>query len=289
MSTRRQFLKRGTAAAAAAGLDFRPRQAPSAEARMPPAPLPTARELIHRRDPVLIGHRGLPDAAPENTLPSFAAALEHAPDFIELDYRHSGDGRPMVIHDEKLDRTTDARRRFGGQDILIGTKSARELAELDAGSWKDARFAGTVLPTLEAALDLMTPKTCVMIERKDGDAATLVNLLHARRLTERVIIQAFDWRFIDDCRRLDPTIPTGLLGSGPLDAEKIAQAKKIGAEVVGWKEQDLDEAGLVAARREGFKVWSWTVNKEQRARELVSWGLNGLITNHCDIAHDWLR
>jgi glycerophosphoryl diester phosphodiesterase len=280
--TRRQFLKIG-AAAAACGTLARPTLAHFAEARMP-----TAHELIKRRDPVLVGHRGLPGEAPENTLASFEAALKHRPDFIELDYRHSGDGVPMVIHDEKLDRTTDARQKWGGENILIGTKTAKELAGLDAGRWKDERFAGTVLPTLEAALDLMTPKACVMIERKDGDAKTLVDLLQAKKLTNRVIVQAFDWDFIDDCRRLDPTIPTGLLGSDPLDADKIAKAKTIGSEVVGWKEQDLDEAGLKAALKSGFKVWSWTVNKEERARQLVSWGLNGLITNRCDIARAWL-
>jgi glycerophosphoryl diester phosphodiesterase len=278
---RRRFLKFGTAAAAYASLGSP--FAHSAEARMS-----TARELILRRDPVLVGHRGLPGEAPENTLPAFEAAMKHRPDFIELDYRHSGDGVPIVIHDEKLDRTTDARALFGGENILIGTKTAKELAPLDAGRWKDERFAGTVLPTLEAALDLMCPTTCVMIERKDGDAETLIKLLHAKKLTERVIIQAFDWNFIDDCRRLDPKIPTGLLGSNPLDTDKIAKAKAIGAEVVGWKEQDLDEAGLKAAQNAGFQVWSWTVNKEERARELVRWGLNGLITNHCDQAREWL-
>jgi len=280
---RRQFLKSGTAAVAC-GTFFRPHQAHSAEARMP-----TALELINRRAPVLVGHRGLPGEAPENTLPSFQAAMAHNPDFIELDYRHSGDGVPMVIHDEKLNRTTTARQKWGGEDILIGTKTAKELAGLDAGRWKDERFAGTVLPTLEAALDLMTPKTCVMIERKDGDAQTLIKLLHAKKLTDRVIIQAFDWEFIDDCRRLDPKIPTGLLGSDPLDADKIAKARDIGAEVVGWKDQDLDEAGLKAAHKAGFKVWSWTVNKEERARQLAGWGLNGLITNRCDIAREWLN
>jgi glycerophosphoryl diester phosphodiesterase len=284
--TRREFLQ-ASVVVAAAGVVGRQSPAPSAEARMPTALLPTARELIMRSEPVLVGHRGLPIEAPENTLASFEAAMKHKPDFIELDYRHSGDGVPMVIHDEKLDRTTDARAVFGGENILIGTKTAKELAQLDAGRWKDERFAGTVLPTLEAALDQMTPTTCVMIERKDGDAETLIKLLHAKKLTERVIIQAFDWSFIDDCRRLDPKIPTGLLGSDPLDADKIAKAKAIGSEVVGWKEQDLDETGIKAAHKAGFKVWSWTVNKEERARQLISWGLNGLITNHCNVARAW--
>src|SRR5687767_12173461 len=92
--TRRQFLKAGTAAALC-GAFPRPTPTHSAEARMP-----TARELLERGGTLIIGHRGLPGAAPENTLPSFEAALKHGPDFIELDYRHSADGLPMVIHDE---------------------------------------------------------------------------------------------------------------------------------------------------------------------------------------------
>ena len=129
--------------------------------------------------PLIIAHRGLPKSNPENTLPSFRAALEHKPDVVECDYRHSADGVPMVIHDDKLDRTTDAVAVFGRREIVIGGLKRDELRRLDAGKWFDAKFAGTVLPTLEETIDAVCPTAKLMIERKGGDPATLVPALRA--------------------------------------------------------------------------------------------------------------
>jgi len=250
--------------------------------------LPTADELLRRDGTLLIAHRGLPVDAPENSLPGFEAALAHQPDFVELDYRHSADGVPIVIHDAKLDRTTNSRTVFGQADVLIGTKPAAELTKLDAGSWYAAKFADARLPTLDEAIDLVCPKACLMIERKDGDAATLVELLRKKKVLDRVIVQAFDWDFIADVRKLQPNLPTGLLGKNELDAEKIARIRAIAPRVIGWDYRDLDAPGIRAGHDAGVKVWSYTVNSEAKAREFAAAGLDGLITNHADKARDWL-
>jgi glycerophosphoryl diester phosphodiesterase len=249
---------------------------------------PSADDLIRRDGALLIAHRGLPIAAPENSLPGFEAALAHKPDFVELDYRHSADGVPIVIHDAKLDRTTNSRSVFGQAEVLIGTKPAAELAKLDAGSWYDPKFTGTRLPTLEESIDLVCPKNCLMIERKDGDAATLVEMLRKKNVLDRVVVQAFDWEFIADVRKLEPDLPTGLLGKIAIDAEKLARIRAIRPRVIGWDYRDLDAVGIQAAHAAGVKVWSYTVNSEAKARELAAAGLDGLITNHANSARGWL-
>ena len=238
--------------------------------------------------PLIIAHRGLPKSFPENTLPSFRAALEFKPDVVECDYRHSADGRMICIHDEKLDRTTDSVAVLGKAEVVIGSQSADELQKLDAGKWFDPKFAGTRLPTLEETIDAVCPHAKLMIERKDGDAATLVSILHRMNVVSRCIVQAFDWKFIADVRRLDPTIVTGLLGKDALDAEKIAEARRIGSEVVGWRYTDLNAESIAAAQAAGLKVWSYTIDKPDEARKLVAAGLDGLITNRCDEARSWL-
>ncbi|MCE9604206.1 MAG: glycerophosphodiester phosphodiesterase [Planctomycetia bacterium] len=252
------------------------------------APLLSVDELLRLPKTLVIAHRGLPEAAPENSLPGFAAALDHKPDFVELDYRHSSDGVLTVIHDEKLDRTTNSRTRFGQDGTPIGRKTAAELRELDAGTWFSPKFAGTRLPTLSEAIDLVCPKAGLMIERKDGDAAALVKLLNEKKVLDRVIVQAFDWSFIAEVRKLEPNLPTGLLGERELDAEKLAKIREIAPRVIGWNQRDLDAAGIRAAHELGVKVWSWTVNEPARARELVAAGLDGLITNRADAARAWL-
>ena len=252
-----------------------------------PAKLPSADELIRRPGTLVIAHRGLPIAAPENSLPGFEAALAYKPDFVELDYRHTLDGVPAVIHDDKLDRTTNSRAVFGAADVLIGSKTFAELGKLDGGAWYSPKFAGAKLASLAEAIDLVCPQTCLMIERKDGDAATLVKLLREKQVLDRVIVQAFDWNFIADVRKLEPDLPTGLLGKQRLDAEKLARVREIAPRVIGWDFRDLDAAVIRTGHDAGVKVWSWTVNSEAKARELAAAGLDGLITNHADKAREW--
>src|SRR5512134_1315284 len=61
-----------------------------------------AAALINLKRPLIIGHRGYPRFAPENTLPSFKLALEAGADLIELDYHQNRDGDLVVIHDFTL-------------------------------------------------------------------------------------------------------------------------------------------------------------------------------------------
>ena len=97
--------------------------------------------------PWILGHRGAPREAPENTLASLRRALELGLDGIEYDVHAAQGGEPVLIHDETLERTTD----------LAGPVAERPLSELvhaDAGGWFARRFVGEPVPLLEEALDL---------------------------------------------------------------------------------------------------------------------------------------
>src|SRR5258707_4817327 len=108
----------------------------------------SALNLIASKRPLVIGHRGYCQFAPENTLPSFKLAMAAGADLVELDYRHSKDGKLVVIHDSKLDRTTDARKRWKHAQIEVSSRTAAEIQSLDAGEWFDSKFSGTRVPLL---------------------------------------------------------------------------------------------------------------------------------------------
>src|SRR5689334_22504376 len=86
------------------------------------------------REPLIIGHRGAPVVALENTLPAFEAAIAAGADGIEFDVRLSSDGVPMIIHDDTLKRTHGVRRRvaeLSGDELRgFGVPSLREFFEL---------------------------------------------------------------------------------------------------------------------------------------------------------------
>lgn len=120
--------------------------------------------LLARGSRLVIGHRGNPAAFAENTLESFQSAVDAGVDAIELDVRVTRDGVAVVIHDETLDRTTNATGRL---DAL----SASELAVLDASARAPTRGKGQLrIPTLAEVLDRFRGLP-VVIEVKELKAA----------------------------------------------------------------------------------------------------------------------
>ena len=236
-------------------------------------------ELVRSPGVLIIAHRGASGHAPENTMPAFAAAINARADLVELDYYHSSDDQMIVFHDKELDRTTDAKQRFGGEKIPTRSKSLEELRQLDAGTWYAPQFANARIPTLAEALAAIQPHSTTLIERKEGPAKPLVQLLRSDGLIDKVVVQAFDWEFLRDCHRLAPDLVLGALGEKELGEPQLREIREAGAQVVGWKHQDLTEDNVALAQKHGLQVWTYTVNDPARARQLVSWGVNGLITD----------
>jgi len=238
----------------------------------------SALERIQSSRVLVIAHRGNSRHAPENTLPAFQSAAKLGVDFLELDYRHTADDVPVVFHDQFLDRTTDAARHWPGIRIPLDSKTAAEVRTLDAGRWFSPEFEGTRLSTL-ADLLAELPDSCFMIERKSGSAEVCVRLLEQARATDRVIVQAFDWDFLRDCRARSPRIVLGALGSKQLTDEHIRQAGALGAAVMGWEAASLDAETIARVHAAGLRVWAWTVDELELAERLLAAGVDGLISN----------
>jgi glycerophosphoryl diester phosphodiesterase len=251
-----------------------------------------AEAVLNLPRPLVIGHRGYSHLAPENTLPSFHLAKAAGADLVELDYYHTKDGVPIVIHDATLDRTTDATNRWGGAKIRVDTKTLAELQTLAAGEWFTPPYPATKLPTLTEALDVIQAGGVTLIERKAGDAATCVALLREGALINSVIVQAFDWDYLADFHRLAPEQVLGALGPPRTKAGKtltaaekklnrawVDEAKKSGARAVVWNNQITKDA-VAYAHQLGLKVWVYTINDLAEASELLALGVDGIITNN---------
>ena len=110
----------------------------------------------------IAAHRGYSALYPENTMSAFRAALKLPIDQIETDLHMTKDGQIVMMHDLRVDRTCIG-------EGSIREKTLSEIRTLDAGSKKDARFAGEKVPCLEEFLDLMQqyPDMTVNVELKD--------------------------------------------------------------------------------------------------------------------------
>ena len=234
---------------------------------------------VARPGVLVIAHRGDSKRAPENTLPAFSSAIGAGADFVELDYFHSADGVPVVIHDSELDRTTNSVRLWGEKKIKVVDKTVAELKRLDAGDWYGKRFAGTTIPTLAEALDTIQAGSMTLIERKGGEPAACVALLRQKKIIDQVVVQSFDWDYLAGCHQIEPQLVTAALGQKELTAEKLDQIAKTGARVVAWDEKEIDAAAIAAIHARGWKAWVYTVDRPERIGELVRAKIDGIITN----------
>lgn len=116
--------------------------------------------MINPTDKVaVIAHRGASAYAPENTLAAFELADQMNADWYELDCLLAKDGSVVVSHDNDVDRCTDGTG-------LITEMTLAELKTLDAGSWKDPKFADERLPTLAESLAMAKDRIGVYVEIK---------------------------------------------------------------------------------------------------------------------------
>ena len=142
---------------------------------------------ISTNNPLIIAHRGASLIAPENTLAAFALAMESGADGIELDVRLSRDGVPVVIHDATL-------RRTGLREEAVARMDAKQLGEVDAGSWfnrahpKRAReeYAREGVPTLDQVFRLLRDRDArLYVEMKFGADEGFADLTQAVALSNQ--------------------------------------------------------------------------------------------------------
>ena len=220
-------------------------------AAIPREPLPTA---FPNSDVRLIAHRGALQFAPENTLAAFDKALEIGFDIIEFDVRSTRDGVPVVFHDKTVDRTTDGTGN-------LSDYTWEELQQLDAGSWFAPEFAGTRVPSLEAALAHLQGRTCVMWDVKGRPTAAMVALFKKYGFVGDCVLTTYGGfgafnpdRFGQELLRLWPDAPLLLVARAPEDIDRLlAEFPQLSA-VVG-RTAALSEL-VTAAHQRGVRVFS---------------------------------
>lgn len=122
--------------------------------------------MLRYRNPISVAaHRGNSKYFPENTLVGFRSAMDLNPDMLEIDLHMTKDGEIIMMHDHAVDRTTNG-------SGLVREKTLAEMKTLDAGSWKDPKFAGEQVPTFREFLEFLRdyPDVLLNVELKDYPA-----------------------------------------------------------------------------------------------------------------------
>ena len=223
--------------------------------------------------PTIIAHRGASQMAPENTLSACREAISCKTDWIEFDVREVADGGLYLFHDADL-------KRFTLGETKVNTLSSEEAAKIDVGTWFDPKYADERPPTLRETLEVcLKGKAVPLIERKTGSAAAYIKVIRELDVMDQVVLQAFDWNFLEDAKKIEPNLKLGALGSKPLEPKHWKQLKRLKPDWVGWSHKDLTAEMVAEFKKANFKVAVWTVNDLARIRQVVSFGIDGLITD----------
>ena len=237
------------------------------------------RTMLGGTMPIITSHRGYSSAAPENTLPAFQLAIDHGSDRAELDVQMTKDGVVMVTHDTNL-------RRCTGRNANIYDMTYDEVRKLDAGRWFGAKFAKTRIPTLEEVLDLCKGKIQLNIEIKPSAAtpdleAETVRIIHEKGFEKDCVITSQSYESLCKVKELDPEIETGYilaLGVGSFYDLPAADFFSVEATFI--------TSGMVQQiHKRGKTISAWTINREEDASNMLSLGVDDIITDKPEMVH----
>ncbi|MEW9700049.1 glycerophosphodiester phosphodiesterase [Paenibacillus sp. SI8] len=232
---------------------------------------------MNRLKPIVIGHRGAAGEAPENTLASFALALEQGAEGIELDVHISKDGKIVVCHDHTLDRTTNG-------SGLICEQTMDEIGRLDAGAWFSDAFRGEQVPLLREVFDLVPAGILINVEVKHAYEGrmehALLAFLRERGRMEDVVISSFDHKVIRRIKQAEPAVKVGLLYAANL-IDHAAYTQLMGIEVFSLHPHfhSIDQGDVDGAAAAELAVYPYTVNHVQDYKRMIACGVTGIITD----------
>ena len=233
----------------------------------------TINDLFDRSDFLIIGHRGAAGLAPENTIASFRLAIELGCPMLELDvqrvYSENGTPRLCVFHDDKVDRTTNAKGLITDYSVegLGGVRCANDLP----------------VPMLEDVLALLGehPNVGLNIELKSKETADLVAQIIRTNPNLAILVSSFYHDELATFRREDRVTPVApLFARWRKDISNIA--KSLDAVAINIAATSITATCMQTLLENKLPIFAYTVNAPSKAEKLRRLGLKGIFTDRPD-------
>ena len=235
--------------------------------------------------PLVWAHRGASAYAPENTLAAFQKAVDMKADGVELDVQLTKDDKLVVIHDEKIDRTSDG----------TGWVKDYTLSELRAHNYNKTHpeYEHADIPTLKEVYELLKPTDLTInVELKTGIVfyedieRKVVSLTRKMGMEGRVLYSSFNHYTCVKLHQTDPEAYVGFLyADGPIAMADYC--KKHGGNALHPAFYNLQFPNYMReAEHNGLDVNVWTVNEKQYMHMCCRFGVNAIITNYPDVTRE---
>lgn len=217
---------------------------------------------------IVIGRRGAAGLQPENTLEALRAGIEAGAHALHVDVRVTGDGVPVVIHDNSLKRTH-------GIDELVQYITKNELDDFTAQQ---------PVPSLEQVLDEFLNRTILVIQVRNRRTAVAVGeLLKQRKLSQSawrsIIIMSFKVSNLAALRKIAPQAPLGLMhDNNPFTF--VAYHRILNFTAVGFHRLHTNRFAQAIAERADIFTFIYTANRPEAALLAAERGYDGVMTNY---------
>ena len=235
-----------------------------------------------KRKPLIIAHRGHSTGAPEQTMAAYRAAVDLGAEMIEADAQFSREGKLVMLHDAKVDRTTSGKG-------FVADLTWAELQRLDAGSWFGSAFAGERIPSLDALFALAEETGVALCLEAKGETpeeylrvalAIAAEIVRRNRLGHDVLA-SFDHAALGAVVARFPglhTAPDRLPEHGPSAAsDLVAQARAAGATIIQHHHADLTAEAVEGVQAAGIAIWAWPTTKAADIERSLALGVDALM------------
>ena len=204
----------------------------------------------------VVAHRGANQIAPENTVAAAQKCVELGVDYVEIDVRMSRDGVFYILHDRRLDRTTNGTGE-------IKERRSSYIDGLDAGSWFSSEYRGERVPRLEVFLETFKGKIKIYFDVKDADLKRLVELVYRTGFEQ----DCFFWFSKDsrarELRNLDQNVP---LKMNATDVEGLKAVMAYRPQIIEYRLEDLTPEFVAYCREHGLKLMAHALGDGSEAQ-----------------------
>ncbi len=233
------------------------------------------------RPVAVIAHRGASAAAPENTMAAVTRAVEDQADWVEIDVQETADGAVVVVHDSDF-------MKVAGNPLKIWDATLEDLKAIDIGSWFDSAFTEERTATLEDVLLAAKDKSGVVIELKyyghDEDLEQrVIDIVEATDMVDQVKIMSLKADAVTKMRKLRPDWNVGLLASASL-----GNMWDLDVDFLAVNSATMSRQLVRGSHDAGKEVYVWTVNDPLSMSGMLSFGVDGLITDEPALARQVL-
>lgn len=228
---------------------------------------------------ITVAHRGASSYAPENTMPAFQKGLALGADFLECDVHLSKDGKLIVIHDKRVDRTTNGTGAV--RDFTL-----KELKQLDAGSAFDEKYKNERIITLDELLKEFYGKIGILIELKSpalnpGIEEKVVELLERYADLKSIVVQSFDVGAMKRIHELNSDVQIAVLMKNtfmPITSTYLDELTSF-AEYINFNVSSLNKNVVKQIHERNRKVLVWSKKDRWLIEKAVRYGADGVITD----------